>query len=279
LAETGRSSIDPSHAPSRHIQATSSTLADCQIGPTKSKNAQKATIVYTDHAPTLPTSAVVVSESADSAIGGDSLELRRPRHYKSQPLLKLEQPNLRRTQSRLLRQPGDLMAKQDDTAALYVDAFEQQLQHVDAAAYIQQQRQEGSQQVCNMDTGRSEDDEQYAEPRAEPQAMKDPPAPSVLAEPEEYWDEDADEVYDDQGYTTAHSYRSHGDNTTGGVTTMLAPKVTAKVRKELEVAKAIVEEHRTQEEVEEETWDVSMVAEYGDEIFDYMRELEVRRFA
>ena len=45
---------------------------------------------------------------------------------------------------------------------------------------------------------------------------------------------------------------------------------------ELEEAKLEVQRTRTFEEIEEETWDVSMVAEYGDEIFDYMRELEVR---
>ena len=36
--------------------------------------------------------------------------------------------------------------------------------------------------------------------------------------------------------------------------------------------------HQTEEELEEEAWDVSMVAEYGDEIFAYMRELEVISF-
>ncbi|KAH6723740.1 cyclin-like protein [Leptodontidium sp. MPI-SDFR-AT-0119] len=94
-----------------------------------------------------------------------------------------------------------------------------------------------------------------------------------LPEPEEYWEDDEEEVYDEQGYTTAHSYRSRGD-TTGGVTTVLAPKVTLNVRRELAAAKHVVESSRTMEEVEDEAWDTSMVAEYGDEIFAYMRELE-----
>lgn len=85
-----------------------------------------------------------------------------------------------------------------------------------------------------------------------------------------------EEYYDDQGYTTAHSNRSRGDNTTGATTIIFPPKVTRKDASELETAKFIVDSKRTPEEDAEEAWDVSMVAEYGDEIFNYMRELEVR---
>lgn len=89
-------------------------------------------------------------------------------------------------------------------------------------------------------------------------------------------DEDEDHCYD-KGYTTAHSYRSHGDNTTGGVTTvMFPPKITKKGQAEIETAKQIVESRRTAEEIQEDAWDISMVAEYGDEIFQYMRQQEVR---
>jgi G2/mitotic-specific cyclin 3/4 len=102
------------------------------------------------------------------------------------------------------------------------------------------------------------------------------PAPPLVSEPEEYWEDEEEEVYDEQGYTTAHSYRSRGDNTTGGATTVLFPKVTNKVKQELAAAKELVDSQRTQEEIEDEAWDTSMVAEYGDEIFSYMRELEVR---
>lgn len=96
-----------------------------------------------------------------------------------------------------------------------------------------------------------------------------------LPEPEEYWDEDDDEdLYDEQGYTTAQSLKSYGDNTLGA-TALLAPKVTSKVQRELEEARDYVESTRPQEDIDEEEWDVSMVAEYGEEIFQYMRELEV----
>lgn len=98
------------------------------------------------------------------------------------------------------------------------------------------------------------------------------PAPS---EPEEYWDDEDDDNDEDDGYATARSYRSRGDNTTGGTTTVLFPKYNQKVKRELEMAKQIVEATRTKEDIEDEYWDTSMVAEYSDEIFEYMRELEV----
>jgi hypothetical protein len=98
------------------------------------------------------------------------------------------------------------------------------------------------------------------------------PMPS---EPEEYWDEEEEDNYDEEGYVTARSYRSRGESTTGGATTVLFPHANQKVKKELAAAKEIVEATRTAEEIEDECYDTSMVAEYGDEIFDYMKQLEV----
>ncbi|KAF2199751.1 hypothetical protein GQ43DRAFT_105166 [Delitschia confertaspora ATCC 74209] len=95
------------------------------------------------------------------------------------------------------------------------------------------------------------------------------------SDPEEYWEEDEEEEYfDADGYTTARSLRERGDNTTGGVTIVLAPRVTTKSQRELMAAKQYVETHKTVEDIEDEQWDTSMVAEYGDEIFEYMRTLE-----
>ncbi|KAL1969709.1 hypothetical protein VTN77DRAFT_8262 [Rasamsonia byssochlamydoides] len=96
------------------------------------------------------------------------------------------------------------------------------------------------------------------------------------SEPEEYWDDEDEDNDEDDGYTTARSYRSRGDNTTGGATTVLFPKYNQKVKRELALAKQIVEATRTKEDIEDEYWDTSMVAEYGDEIFEYMRELELK---
>ncbi|KAH3913359.1 hypothetical protein HBH56_102110 [Parastagonospora nodorum] len=94
---------------------------------------------------------------------------------------------------------------------------------------------------------------------------------------EEYWEEDdEEEYYDFEGQTTVRSFRSRGDNTTGGVTQVLAPRITAKTQRELDAARQFVEENRSPEDVEDEQWDTSMVAEYGDEIFAYMHELEER---
>ncbi|KAL9120117.1 MAG: hypothetical protein Q9187_003332, partial [Circinaria calcarea] len=105
----------------------------------------------------------------------------------------------------------------------------------------------------------------------EPEFARKHALPSV-SEPEEYWDEEEyEEHYDDEGYVTARSCKSRSDNTT-----VLFPKVNVKVKKELAAAKILIESTRTQEEIEDEAWDTSMVAEYGDEIFQYMKELEIK---
>ena len=99
-----------------------------------------------------------------------------------------------------------------------------------------------------------------------------------LREPEEYWDveEDEEDNYDEEGYVTARSFRSgRGENVTGNATTTLVPRVNVKVRKEIAAAKELVESMRTPEDIEDDYWDTSMVVEYGEEIFSYMRELEV----
>ena len=63
---------------------------------------------------------------------------------------------------------------------------------------------------------------------------------------------------------------------TGGITTIIGPKYSDKVKEELRAAKEYVETTRPAEDIEDEQWDTSMVAEYGEEIFDYMRDLESR---
>lgn len=104
----------------------------------------------------------------------------------------------------------------------------------------------------------------------------------ATSEPEEYWEEEeedddgGDEENDDDGYTTARSYRSRGDNTTGGATTVLFPKFTSQAKREIAEAQEIVEATRSAEDIEDDYWDTSMVAEYSEEIFSYMKEQEVR---
>ncbi|KAL8968453.1 MAG: hypothetical protein Q9197_004875 [Variospora fuerteventurae] len=105
-------------------------------------------------------------------------------------------------------------------------------------------------------------------------AAAQPKLPPV-SEPEEYWDEE-DGNYEEEGYVTARSFKSRGENTTNGVTTVVFPKVNQKIKKELAMAKDFIESTRTVEEIDDETWDTSMVAEYGEEIFGYMRDLEIK---
>ncbi|TDZ51649.1 G2/mitotic-specific cyclin-4 [Colletotrichum trifolii] len=214
---------------------------------------------------------------------------RLPRHHRSQPQLKKE-PSLRvlrRTQSKLSSTTqqggtaGDSRKPMDDvTEAAYEDAVE----------HIGDERHHGPHHGRSLEGADDDARPLEVEPSEgnacadvhfEKHRLIEPLAESIgapiLSEAEEYWDEDEeDEVYDEQGYTTAHSYRSRGDLTTGGATTVLAPKVTDKIQQELETARVIVESTRTQDEIEDETWDVCMVAEYGDEIFEYMRELEMK---
>ncbi|KAJ9613470.1 B-type cyclin [Cladophialophora chaetospira] len=95
-------------------------------------------------------------------------------------------------------------------------------------------------------------------------------------EQEEYWDEEDDDNYEEEGYVTARSFRSRGDNTTGAATAVLFPQMNQRARKEIAAAKQLVEATRSPEEVEDESYDTSMVAEYGEEIFDYMKQLEVK---
>lgn len=90
----------------------------------------------------------------------------------------------------------------------------------------------------------------------------------------EYYDSEYENATYEGDYTSRKSLGMVSD-TTGGVTIVLAPKYTAKIRQEIAAAKDFVDANRTQEDIEDDHWDTSMVAEYGDEIFDYMRSLEV----
>ncbi|THV44095.1 hypothetical protein BGAL_0735g00010 [Botrytis galanthina] len=173
-----------------------------------------------------------------------------PRHAKSQPEIKAEQPLLRRTQSKQLNNAVD-----NAEPTIYHNAPEQPLKENVNESHLRSIKEK--------------DESAIAEKL---KSQKQLPAAPTASEPEEYWPEDEEEAYDDQGYTTAHSFR--GENTTGGATTVIVPKVTNKVKKELEDAKILVESVRTQDDIEDEMWDTSMVAEYGEEIFSYMRELE-----
>ena len=95
------------------------------------------------------------------------------------------------------------------------------------------------------------------------------------SEHQEYWEDEDDENYEEEGYVTARSFKLRGDNTMNGVTTIFFPKVTQRSKKEIAAAAALIKASKTPDEVDDEAWDTTMVAEYGDDIFQYMRDLEV----
>ncbi|KAJ4407453.1 B-type cyclin [Gnomoniopsis sp. IMI 355080] len=211
----------------------------------KQTGAKKATIVYND-----------VQQQKVQTLS---------RQYRSQPQLKsAEAPVLRRAQSKHVMQgtASNAIADEGVNDALYEDAIE--FSHVPVET-----DDDWKPQPCPVEPSVTAEINSL-----EPNSSSGPVLP--IPEAEEYWDEDdEEELYDDQGYTTAHSYRSYGDNTTGA-TCLVNPKRTVKVLRELEEARVYVAANRTPEDIEDEEWDTTMVAEYGDDIFEYMRELEER---
>jgi len=112
------------------------------------------------------------------------------------------------------------------------------------------------------DVSEAEDDE----PRVDEKAR-------FNADVEVVSDYEADSAEEDEtDYATARSRQ--GDNTTGVTAQVLVPKWTSRARKEL----AKLREDFGSFHDEDEEADISMVAEYGEEIFEYMRDLEVNHY-
>ncbi|KXX76529.1 G2/mitotic-specific cyclin-4 [Madurella mycetomatis] len=237
--------------------------------PLRNGASKKVTTIYHDRKGQKTAVRPDAPSPADDLAALVAKPAKNPRHPKSQPVLRAEQ------QSKFVVKTDDLVetdgegdVDDDATDAAYEDAVERLSQDVDYAIRQQLDREQAYSVDCARNPPPAQDPES-------PRLSK--PLPELpAASEEEYWDEEEEEqeLYEEPGYTTAHSCRSLGDNSTGGPTTIVAPNVTAEVRRELEKAKAYVLEHQTEEEVEEEAWDVSMVAEYGEEIFTYMKELE-----
>jgi hypothetical protein len=213
----------------------------------------------------------------------------QPRHHKSQPQLKQQQPTLRRTQSKMEKFDGasnkpTLVTADVEPLALpplvedFLTGDESYLDSLESLTFPSEEPS------CADDVNHGDG---YAEIVPRLSNASEEPAVAVNVEPykenatlalsevEEYWEEEDDEYDDqDQGYTTAHSTRSR-DMTLANATAIIAPRVSSRVQRELDEARIEVEQTITPEEIDEEMWDVSMVAEYGEEIFEYMRELEV----
>ena len=84
----------------------------------------------------------------------------------------------------------------------------------------------------------------------------------IASEPEEYWEDDPENIL-------------AFDNTTGGTPAVIFPRETAAAQRQLTYAKMVVESTTTEEEMMEDLFDTSMVAEYSEEIFAYLRAKEV----
>lgn len=240
-------------------------------------------------------SCAVTQKKTPSQVASD-LHGPQPRHHKSQPQLKQELPTLRRTQSKVEKADrassnSNNISNRDSLAPIDIEPLvmpaliEDFLTGHDSYLDPLNFPSEGPSRV---DVNHDKD---YVDALSMLPNISEEPAIGVVqtykegltlafSEADEYWDEDEDEDEDDgyddhdQGYTTAHSTRSR-DMTLANATTMLAPRVSSRVQCELEEARIEVEQTITREEVDEELWDVSMVAEYGEEIFEYLRELEV----
>ncbi|KAI3399334.1 hypothetical protein diail_7289 [Diaporthe ilicicola] len=245
--------LRPAQRPSNDLKPSSATNGISQTesrghAVTKQTATKKATFVYND---------------------GPQQKQQTLSRFRSQPYLRTtDAPVLRRTQSKHVIQeetPHD--AEDDIDEAPYEDAMEE-LPRQDA--YFPSEMPTSEHVEPHMAP-----DAKFLQPLPTSNSMHSVQPVSYVPEAEEYWDEeDDDDLDDEQGYTTAHSFKSHGDNTTTGATTLLMPRLTSRIQEELEEAKFYVEDNRLQDDIDEEEWDVSMVAEYGEEIFQYMRELE-----
>ena len=49
-----------------------------------------------------------------------------------------------------------------------------------------------------------------------------------------------------------------------------------KIKREIIIVKLLIKGSRITEEIEDDYWDTNIIAEYRDEIFQYIRDLEVR---
>lgn len=74
--------------------------------------------------------------------------------------------------------------------------------------------------------------------------------------------------------STTQSMDTQGDNSTGYLT-IAVPNLTAEDFAELHAAERFVLAHQNNDDVEDDLWDISMVAEYSEDIFEYLREQEV----
>lgn len=215
---------------------------------------------------------------------------RKPRHHQSQPALKSAQQKQQKIDSLLDAEIKNLANWEPLTAEKGTSEDE-----IAESLYLDAVEELSPEQFPNLQPGSSESALSVREPE-QPYHPSDQDldyqelcvvSAADLLDHSEHEDED---FYDpEQGYTTVHSYLSGVDTRLPDVadltevepepsmtvTVMDVPRFSEQALDEIEAAREHVEKHRLPEEVEDELWDISMVAEYGDEIFEYMREMEV----
>ncbi|KAK8111297.1 G2/mitotic-specific cyclin-4 [Apiospora kogelbergensis] len=246
----------PSQAPARAAapkRASSSIYHDSFPRPSTSGGEVKSSNLEALKGLIIPSSE---SDSA-SAIQPEAAP-RQPRHHQSQPALKTAQQTSNRT--------WVSHSEEDNrTETPYLDAVEELPQEDPQAHEYQALESEKGALVSGPylpeATGPAKSSVGSVEVGSNYLLSHHNPAAEVIEISD---DEEEEEFYDDQGFTTADSFRNN-DATPW-----------KKGQTELENAKEMVESKRTIEEIEEDQWDISMVAEYGDEIFEYMREMEIK---
>lgn len=95
---------------------------------------------------------------------------------------------------------------------------------------------------------------------------------SIASELEEYSEDDEGDIHCELPSP------ARPENTTGGTTALVYPQQTAAIKRELLRAEKIMEDSRTEEDMLEDTYDTSMVAEYNMDIINYLRRKEVCKY-
>lgn len=138
-----------------------------------------------------------------------------------------------------------------------VPVYSDQHPHLYSGGYIDEEDEEDNGVEIEDDDDVSGDEEE----RLEGDKIR------VGASTEVISDYESDEGEDDESEYTA----TRGDNTTGVTLALpLVPRWTLQAKKELQIVQKEFDYYD-----EEDEGDISMVAEYSEEIFEYMRELEV----
>ncbi|KAK9769208.1 putative Cyclin-like protein [Seiridium cardinale] len=284
------SSLLPSTTNNTFIQPLSvgESKAPSQVVLKPTKRA--TTIVYNDNnsRPATAESGSMITQHVEAV---DAPLSRKPRHHQSQPALQSTQQKQQQAVSLLDAEIKNLVnwepltaektrPEDDTTQTPYLDAVEelspeQILVPKPNTTDSSLKTRESKLELHPESSAREADDQEQRVISA-----------TDLVEASDHEDEDFYEV--DQGYTTAHSYRSGGDlhhpdigdlpegeaEPSVTVTAMDAPTFSRQVLDEIKAAREHVEKNRSPEDFEDELWDISMVAEYGDEIFQYMKEME-----